>query len=264
MKERIHSLTKEQATEHLVTFGLRAMQSKYGSERTNAGVEFLTYHNEVHAREVLEAATVLGSLARDRGKITSEDLLLLRIAASFHDTEQLRGSRINEDVSADNAALAMKAIGGFSRVEIRKVRRLIGATKVHMENGTIAQEPTADYLTQVMCDADLSLLGDDSIRYWRRSADLFIEMKRKEGVAKDDLKEFLERQRLLLTVHTFYTPEGSERFPNQEINLQDTEEMLKDPDRFSGLFDRISRKANNNSHSRHYYNHISRPSITPV
>jgi uncharacterized protein len=107
----------------------------------------LTYHSLYHTRDdVLPAASRLG---RASG-LEEEECLLLTTAALFHDTGFIDAY---EEHEAGSIAIARAALPdfGYSPAQIERVAELIAATKM-------PQRPT-DRLQELLCDADLDLLG---------------------------------------------------------------------------------------------------------
>lgn len=107
----------------------------------------LTYHSLFHTRDdVLPAATRLGLAAN----LSEEDLLLLKTAAVYHDAGFLVSYEDHEDHSIQ---IAREVLPGFdySPAQIDIIAETIAATKM-------PQRPH-NFLQQLMCDADLDLLG---------------------------------------------------------------------------------------------------------
>ena len=109
----------------------------------------LTYHNLTHTKDVLEQAERIG-----KGEKLQDlnDLLLLRVAALFHDTGFLYTYKHHEEKSCE---IMMEHVGqgDLEDWELEKVRGMIMATK-------IPQTPH-NKLEQIICDADLDYLGRD-------------------------------------------------------------------------------------------------------
>ncbi len=106
-----------------------------------------TYHNYDHALMVLESVNRLA----DFSKITGDDLLVLQLAALFHDSGFISGAKDHEKRGQEIANEYLTK-NGFGDEFISKVMVCIGATKM----GTITEEP----LSMILQDADMSGLGN--------------------------------------------------------------------------------------------------------
>lgn len=109
----------------------------------------LTYHNLAHTKDVMAQVERIAEGER----ITHEnDILLLRVAALFHDTGFLYTYKHHEDKSCE-IMLDTLQDGDLKPWEVDKVKGMIMATK-------IPQSPH-NHLEQIICDADLDYLGRD-------------------------------------------------------------------------------------------------------
>lgn len=106
----------------------------------------LTYHSKEHTIDVIRQAV---RIAKAEG-IGAQELLLLKIAALFHDTGFLK-TYVNHEVKGCEFFLSKINGRNFSAEEKSQVQGLIMATK-------IPQQPQ-DHLQQIICDADLDYLG---------------------------------------------------------------------------------------------------------
>ena len=106
----------------------------------------LGYHNITHTLDVLEQSEVLAK----QEKVTDKhDLLLLKIAAVFHDSGFLFVYKGHEEKGCEIASESIKNV--FSEEDIKKVCGMIMATKIPQSPKTL--------LEQIICDADLDYLG---------------------------------------------------------------------------------------------------------
>ncbi len=115
-------------------------------DRLKKAGKHLTYHNLAHTLDVTEQ---VGRIALAEG-VADDDMMLLQVAALFHDIGYLDGPQNHEERGCQifsNEASKWN----FSPKEIEKVSRLIMATKV-------PQTPK-DKLEEIICDADLDYLG---------------------------------------------------------------------------------------------------------
>ena len=108
----------------------------------------LGYHNTAHTLDVLKQAV---EIAKEEGVDDEKDLLLLKIAAVFHDSGFLLTYRGHEEKSCEIAIDALK--NTFDETDLKKICGMIMATK-------IPQSPK-NLLEQIICDADLDYLGRD-------------------------------------------------------------------------------------------------------
>ena len=109
---------------------------------------YLTYHNSVHTRYVLDKATLIAQ----EEKIDGDQLELVRIAALYHDSGFLKGMIDHENAGCEIVKSELPAYG-FSELEIQQVCGMIIATK-------IPQRPQ-NLLEKIVADADLEYLGTD-------------------------------------------------------------------------------------------------------
>jgi predicted metal-dependent HD superfamily phosphohydrolase len=108
-----------------------------------------TYHNVQHTAEVLSNVE---RIAKEEGITDDRSLLLLKIAALYHDMGFLVINKGHEEVSCQMARHDL-ANGTFSKEELDTICSIIMATRV-------PQTPT-NHLEQIICDADLDYLGRD-------------------------------------------------------------------------------------------------------
>ena len=113
------------------------------------------YHDLTHTQDVVRSCRQIG-LAFG---LPMEDLENLQIAAWFHDSGYDKGPENHEDRSAEYAAAFLENYNYPSQV-IEIMKDCIKATK-------LPQNPVG-LLQQIICDADLSHLGEKN--YWMRTA----------------------------------------------------------------------------------------------
>ena len=107
----------------------------------------LTYHSAGHTVDVIEQS---GRIAKEEGITNERELLLLKIAALYHDSGFLDTYKEHEKRSC---LIFLNDAGGFGLNEEEKkiIQGLIMATK-------IPQQPKT-HMEQIICDADLDYLG---------------------------------------------------------------------------------------------------------
>lgn len=107
----------------------------------------LVYHSLYHTRDdVVPAAARLAAAA----ELDEADRLILMTAAMFHDTGFLMTYEQHEQCSIDIARETLPAFG-YSPTQVARVLDVIAATRM-------PQNPHG-FLQELMCDADLNLLG---------------------------------------------------------------------------------------------------------
>lgn len=218
-------LERERKVEVIIEDALSEVERLYGSGEGD-GEYPMKYHNMLHSRSVVDAATQIAELAIIRNKLDQAKKDIVRISAGFHDIEQGLGGGANEEQSILKAEVAMRESGIFSDEDIADMRAGINATKVKFENGTITQSATEDYNTQVVADADFASLGKESEAYWETAYSLLQEMKKTDTPSPEDLLDFAKAQITLLENHKYYTDEANELFPHKEANIQYMHELI--------------------------------------
>ncbi len=165
----------------------------------------LTYHSLAHTwRDVLPAAS---RLARAMG-LGEDDCLVLLTAALFHDTGFLLSYENHEQHSIRIARETLPGFG-YSAEQIDAVAEVIGATKM-------PQRPKG-LLQQIICDADLDLLGRED----------FLPLNRKLlgevlhfSPHRASYKDWLRNQMRFLEEHRFFTAAAEElRGPGKTRNM---------------------------------------------
>jgi len=151
----------------------------------------LTYHSLSHTRDdVLPAAVRLGRAAH----LSDENLLLLKTAAAFHDCGFLIAYDNHEQHSIRLAREKLPDFG-YSAAQIDVIAETIAATRLPQRPHTLLQ--------QLICDADLDLLGrDDFIELNRR---LHEELMRVSKTPPPSPQVWLTGQVRFLENHSFFT-----------------------------------------------------------
>jgi uncharacterized protein len=149
----------------------------------------LTYHSLTHTRDdVLPAATRLGQMSGVNG----EALLILETAALYHDTGFLLQYNDHETGSIAIARATLPAFG-YSPGHIELIAGLIGATRM-------PQRPVSS-LQQLICDADLDLLGRAD--FMRLNRELLKEVRIYSGKAIGEQEWFTEQLKFIEDHHFF-------------------------------------------------------------
>jgi uncharacterized protein len=148
----------------------------------------LTYHNAAHTKDVLEKSI---QIAIQEGITEDEDLMLLKVAALFHDNGFLEGYGAHEERSCDIMREQMRGI--LKEAALEKICGLIMATK-------IPQTPKT-HLEEIICDADLDYLGRNDFEYISNALRLeFLAY----NIVKDD-REWEEKQISFFEEHHYFT-----------------------------------------------------------
>lgn len=148
----------------------------------------LYYHNPEHTIDVIESAE---RIAVSEG-CSREEILLLKMAALFHDTGFVKDMREHEKHGCEIAREMLYA----NHADPEKVSIICGiimATK-------IPQSPKTK-LEKIICDADLDYLGRND--YFPISENLHREFLAFERVKND--KDWIELQQKFLQAHTYFT-----------------------------------------------------------
>lgn len=153
----------------------------------------LTYHNYRHTLEdVVPAVERLGRMAA----LDDHSRLMLTTAALFHDTGFLQTYRDHETASIAIARAELPRFG-YDPDQIEQVASIIGATRM-------PQRPSGR-LQELMCDADLDLLGRDD--FWRLNQELLLETRCYSPTPPGD-EEWFCAQIKFLAEHRFFSPEA--------------------------------------------------------
>lgn len=123
---------------------------------------YLTYHCPDHTRLVLEKTILIAEMEM----VSDRELLLLKIAAIYHDTGYLNSVEDHEVESCKIAESQLPEFG-FGKTEISQICGMIMATK-------IPQQPKSR-LEGILADADLEYLGTSEFEVI--SEKLYTEMK---------------------------------------------------------------------------------------
>ncbi len=171
-----------------------------------------SYHNLFHVQDVVQSVQIIG---RNEG-VSNEDILILKLAALFHDIG-LTQSYKNHETHSVAIAQAVLINARYTPEQIDKVCKLIKATRM-------PQTPK-NLLEQIMCDADLDYLGRED--YMSRAFDLYNEFLAYGEIDKSE-QEWLKLQIKFLQNHTFFTEsEKRNREPIKQKHIEKLQEQLK-------------------------------------
>lgn len=148
----------------------------------------LTYHNNLHTKEVLAAAQLLGKAEG----LSDDEQLLLNTAALFHDSGFLLS---NEDHEEKSCTLARQYLpqAGYNDAQVETICALIKATKLPHQPAT--------HLQKILCDADLSYLSTPA--YAQQAEALYRELNAR-GEVKNKT-DWQNRQFHFVRNHNYFT-----------------------------------------------------------
>lgn len=171
----------------------------------------LTYHCVAHTLDVLQQVE---NIALQEGNKKQEELLLLKVAALYHDTGFLLTYQNHEEKGCELAREELPSFG-FNPNQIENICGLILATKV-------PQMPKTK-LQQIMCDADLDYLGRAD--FFTIGETLFQEFLC-YGIVKDE-ENWNQLQVKFLENHSFFTHfSRNNREPQKQVYLQQIKEKV--------------------------------------
>ncbi len=169
------------------------------------------YHDIKHTMEVFRASMSYG---RAEG-LKQKDLLLLGIAALFHDAGYISAYEKNEPAGADIARKYLSG-KGFGKRDIAKVSSLIMATQMPQKPKNLTQK--------IICDSDLDSLGRKD--FFKRGNLLRKELEKVKG-ARYTRQEWYTSQRNFVMKHRYFTKSAQRlRERQQRRNLEMLELLL--------------------------------------
>ena len=173
--------------------------------------ETRAYHSLEHTLDVYASAIGIA----EAENITGDDLVLLKIAALYHDSGFTEQDDDHENASCAIVRRVLPTMG-FSATQVATICDMILST-------CIPQSP-ATVLEQILCDADLDYLGrNDFIPIGNK---LFQEM-RTFGVLSTE-REWQELQLKFLVQHRYFTHTNrSLREPVKQEHLENVRQWLE-------------------------------------
>ncbi len=149
---------------------------------------YLTYHTAQHTAYVLERAEFIA----EQESITGHDLMLIKVAALFHDVGFIHQNIQHEEKSCE-ICIEKLTRHQFDTLDIDKVCGMIMATKIPQQPQTL--------LERILADADLEYLGTDL--FYPMSQNLFIEFRHYDPELT--LQRFNEIQVSFIQRHKYHT-----------------------------------------------------------
>lgn len=168
----------------------------------------LYYHNVKHTIDVTTEVELIGWAEG----LQEKDILLLKVAALFHDSGHIKTYAGHEEVSCQYAAEILPRYH-YPAESIATIQRIIMATK-------LPHQP-ADILEAVIQDSDLDYLGRSD--FIPVSNNLYKEMT--ERGSKVSIDEWNKIQIKFISSHQYYTETAQSL---REVNKQNQIERLKE------------------------------------
>lgn len=155
----------------------------------------LTYHTTNHTVDVLRCCE---RIALEEGITNKKSLLLLKIAALYHDTGFLLAYKGHEEKSCELVTKDLISLD-FEDADVDAICSMIMATK-------IPQSPK-NHLEEIICDADLDYLGrDDFEEISNHLRNEFFQL----GVVKSE-EEWMQLQISFFESHRYFTRSAREK-----------------------------------------------------
>lgn len=164
----------------------------------------LTYHSKAHTKDVLKQAI---RIARDEA-VSDVNIMLLKVAALFHDTGFLETYANHEAVGCDIFMRKTKNLS-LTAEEREIIQGVIMATRIPQQPQTLLQ--------QILCDADLDYLGrDDFFEIGTKLKKEFLHY----GIVKTN-EDWEKMQLNFLKNHRYHTRSSQQlREPVKQHNFQ--------------------------------------------
>lgn len=181
------------------------MKEKVLTMLSMQGESFLTYHTASHTEDVLCACE---RIALEEGVSNKKQLLLLKIAALYHDTGFLFVYKGHEEKSCEIVRKDLSK-SELTNDDIQAICALIMATK-------IPQSPK-NHLEEIICDADLDYLGrNDFGKISKNLRNEFFHI----GVVNTE-EEWMQLQIKFFESHRYFTKSSREkRNPTKRKHLE--------------------------------------------
>lgn len=167
--------------------------------------ENLSFHNIGHTYDVVWAACEIGA----QSNLSEEEMLVVQIAAWFHDCGYVHTYRGHEEESKKIAGSFLENFGCEEKF-IEAVLNTINSTKYPPNPSSLIEK--------VLCDADLYHLTKPNYRTYEKA--LRQEFEIYLGLVYTD-EEWLTENRNFLTHHTYYTDYGQKILSKfKDVNIQ--------------------------------------------
>ena len=160
----------------------------------------LSYHRPAHTEDVVHQALALAKL----DALDAHSMLLIAVAAAFHDAGFLVTRSGHESVGADMATAAMAKDKRFSQKDIDIVANMIMDTQVY-QTGAVHRSNTP--LSAWLLDADLANFGRDD--FFEQFHLVALENKIEPDCLISATIDLMDR-------HTWQSPAGSACFESKK------------------------------------------------
>lgn len=160
----------------------------------------LAYHRPAHTEDVVQQALTLAKL----DALDAHSMLLIAVAAAFHDAGFLVTRSGHESVGADMATAAMAKDKRFSQKDIDIVANMIMDTQVY-QTGAVHRSNTP--LSAWLLDADLANFGRDD--FFEQFHLVALENKIEPECLVSATIDLMDR-------HTWQSPAGSACFESKK------------------------------------------------
>ncbi|MEM1406562.1 MAG: Pycsar system effector family protein [Bacteroidota bacterium] len=178
---------------------------EYAESVLRALPEDYCYHNLDHTREVVSAASEIGSSSN----LGDEDMELVILAAWYHDLGYSSGHENHEDESIRLMSEKLTELGA-NQVKIRQIAAIIKSTQM-------PQSPKNE-LSKVMCDADLYHLSLGAFN--EKSEELRKELAAVNGKEYDQ-DEWKQMNTEFISSHSYFTNYAKIKLePKKKKNLK--------------------------------------------
>lgn len=177
---------------------------KIMSQLENSLPAWLHYHSPEHTRYVLKQAEIIA----EKENISEEDLLLIRIAALYHDSGFLISPKNHEKLGCQIAGKELTDYD-LEAEQIKKICGMIMATR-------IPQKPK-NLLEKILADADLEYLGTNKFEEFGNQ----LYQERLHFHPDMSLDEWNEIQIEFMSNHHYHTNFCKQhRQPKKQANLE--------------------------------------------
>ncbi len=179
----------------------------------------LYYHNVKHTIDVTTEVELIGWAEG----LPESDILLLKVAALFHDSGQIKVNKGHEEVSCQYVDEILPRYN-YSPDKIATIKRIIMATKV--------PHTPADILEAVIEDSDLDYLGRSD--FVPVSNMLYKELIERDG-AKLTINEWNKLQIKFISNHQYFTKTAqSLREVNKQVQIERLKDLVEECERSGG------------------------------
>ena len=159
------------------------------------------FHDLEHTQTVVQVARKMGQM----NALTIREVELLMLAAWFHDTGYVEGAEGHEERSCGLVEKFLQQYQ-YPAADLELIKACIRATK--------APQSPDGLLSQILCDADLSHLGEKS--YWDRCYKLRQEMGLTNGKIFSE-NEWVDFELQFMVNHKYHTATARELFDERKF-----------------------------------------------